>query len=191
MFAVIYLWLPRRHLAFSQLFDICRATPSSSSQCVHQFLYHHQAGVFSSRLWVVGVPWHANNPLPSCRGSIWLASLLIALLPFLIQLVHFMMPCCHICICLAPLLVATLQHLHLLGTFVDSFLIATPTILVCLAPVLVRCHTTMVCVCCHSSLITAPPFGIWPVICCLSCHPFLIKPAYSLIPAPPSGCGVV
>jgi hypothetical protein len=60
-FAVIHPWLPSGHLAFGQLFDVCCAAPSSSVQHIHQILYHHQPAAFSSRLRVVGVPWHTNN----------------------------------------------------------------------------------------------------------------------------------
>jgi hypothetical protein len=113
-FDVIHPWLPCCHLAFGQLVDDCRAAPSSSGQHIHQFLHHHQAVVLSSRLRDVGVPWHAYNHLPSCCGSIQPVSLLIALPSFFIRLVHIfiLLLCCHLCIWLAPLLVATSQHLY-------------------------------------------------------------------------------
>jgi hypothetical protein len=113
-FDVIHPWLPCRHLTFGQLFDDCCAAPSSSGQHIHQFLYQHQAVALSSRLRDVGVPWHAYNQLPSCCGLIQPVSLLNTLPSFLIQLVHIfiLLPCLHLCIWPAPLLVAALQHLH-------------------------------------------------------------------------------
>jgi hypothetical protein len=139
--------------------------------------------------------WRKEGKFVWCQNSAGFSSSVQTLLPRVKK-------CCHICIWLVPLLVATLQHLHKSGAFVDSFLIAASKIfclsgafVVCraaiLATVLVSCHTAMVCVCCHSSLVAAPPFHIWLVICSLPRHPFLIWPAYSSTPAPPSGCVVV
>jgi hypothetical protein len=77
-FAVIHPWLLHCHSAFGQLFDVCCAAGSSSSQRIHQFLHRHQAAAVSSRLMVVGVPWHAPSTAPFGRQN-----LLIAALPFL------------------------------------------------------------------------------------------------------------
>ncbi len=153
-FDVIHPWLPCRHLAFGQLFDDCCTAPSSSGQHIHQFLYPHQAVVLSSRLRDVGVLWDAYNQLPSCRGSIQPVSLLITVPSFLIRLVYIfiLLPCHHLCIWPALLLVATLQHLHKFCAFVDFFLIAAPPFFVRLA----------------NLLFAAPPFGRRP--CQLSRH---------------------
>jgi hypothetical protein len=63
------------HLAFGQLFDVCRVARSSSSQRIHQFLHRHQAAALSSRLMVVGVPWHAPSTAPFGRQNSSIAPL--------------------------------------------------------------------------------------------------------------------
>ena len=70
------------------------------------------AGTFVECCAAIYLIWLAYNQLPSCHGSIFQASLFIAVLPFHIWLAHFWLPCHHICIWLVPLLVTTLQHLH-------------------------------------------------------------------------------
>ncbi len=70
------------------------------------------AGTFVICCTTIYIIWLADDWLPSYPDLILPASTFIAVLPFLIWLVNFWLLWSHICIWLAPLLVATAQHLH-------------------------------------------------------------------------------